>query len=107
MAFQLNQRELLIDLSIGQYEIHRTEDPRIIGPVDYGWVRYQQDPDVFTWGGGPLAGSRIPGSRRLVFCAYSPAWEGFYISSLGGGAFGLREGWTAKAPRRQGLLSWR
>ncbi len=23
----------------------------------------------------------------MVFCAYSPAWEGFYISSLGGGAY--------------------
>jgi glyceraldehyde-3-phosphate dehydrogenase (ferredoxin) len=87
MTFQLNQRELLIDLSTGHYEIQRIEDPRIIGPVDYGWVRYQENPDVFTWGGGPLAGSRIPGSRRLVFCAYSPAWEGFYISSLGGGAY--------------------
>jgi glyceraldehyde-3-phosphate dehydrogenase (ferredoxin) len=86
MTFQLNQRELLIDLSTGHYEIHPIDDPRIIGPVDYGWVRYQENPDVFTWGGGPLAGSQIPGSRRLVFCAYSPAWEGFYISSLGGGA---------------------
>ena len=40
-----------------------------------------------TWGGGPLAGSRIPGTRRLVFCGYSPIWEGFYVSSLGGGAY--------------------
>ena len=40
-----------------------------------------------TWGGGPLSGSRIPGTRRLVFCGYSPQWEGFYISSLGGGAY--------------------
>ncbi len=87
MTYQLNQRELRIDLSSGDYEILRIRDPRIVGPVDYGWVRYSEDPDVFTWGGGPLAGSRIPGSRRLVFCAYSPAWEGFYISSLGGGAY--------------------
>lgn len=87
MTYQLNQRELVIDLSTGNFDIRRIDDPRIVGPVDYGWVRYQQDPDVFTWGGGPLAGSRIPGSRRLFFCAYSPAWEGFYISSLGGGAY--------------------
>jgi len=91
MTFQLNQRELLIDLSTGDHEIGRIRDPRIIGPVDYGWVRYQENPDVFTWGGGPLAGSRIPGSRRLVFCAYSPAWEGFYISSLGGGAYVMHQ----------------
>lgn len=87
MTVQLNQRELEIDLPSGAFEIRRIKDPRIVGPVDYGWVRYSEDPDVFTWGGGPLAGSRIPGSRRLVFCAYSPAWEGFYISSLGGGAY--------------------
>jgi glyceraldehyde-3-phosphate dehydrogenase (ferredoxin) len=87
MTYQLNQRELLIDLSTGDHQIRRIADPRIVGPVDYGWVRYTKDPDSFTWGGGPLAASRIPGSRRLVFCAYSPAWEGFYISSLGGGAY--------------------
>jgi glyceraldehyde-3-phosphate dehydrogenase (ferredoxin) len=87
MTFQLNQRELLIDVSTGDYEIRPITDPRIVGPVDYGWVRYSENPDVFTWGGGPLAGSRIPGTRRLVFCAHSPAWEGFYISSLGGGAY--------------------
>jgi glyceraldehyde-3-phosphate dehydrogenase (ferredoxin) len=78
---------LLVDLATGNYEIRRITDPRIIGPVDYGWVRYTENPEVFSWGGGPLAGSRIPGSRRLVFCGYSPAWEGFYISSLGGGAY--------------------
>jgi glyceraldehyde-3-phosphate dehydrogenase (ferredoxin) len=81
------QRELLIDAATGEFEICPIVDERIIGPVDYGWVRFQQDPDSFCWGGGPLAGSRIPGTRRLVFTGYSPAWEGFYISSLGGGAY--------------------
>ena len=89
MTFQLNQRELLIDLSTSDHEIRPITDPRVIGPVDYGWARYTENPNVFTWGGGSLAGSRIPGTRRLVFCAYSPAWEGFYISSLGGGAYVL------------------
>jgi glyceraldehyde-3-phosphate dehydrogenase (ferredoxin) len=87
MTYQLNQRELIINVSSGSYEIRRIDDPRIVGPVDYGWVRFNENPDAFTWGGGPLAGSRIPGSRRLVFCAYSSAWEGFYISSLGGAAY--------------------
>jgi glyceraldehyde-3-phosphate dehydrogenase (ferredoxin) len=89
------QRELVIDLASGDYQVNPIGDPRIVGPVDYGWVRYAEgsgDPgrhasDVFTWGGGPLAGSRIPGTRRLVFCGYSPQWEGFYVSSLGGGAY--------------------
>ena len=95
MTYELKQRELIIDLTTGEFQVWPITDPRIIGPADYGWVRFDQerqrtgraDPDLLTWGGGPLAASRIPGSRRLVFGGYSPSWEGFYISSLGGGAY--------------------
>jgi glyceraldehyde-3-phosphate dehydrogenase (ferredoxin) len=95
MSRELMQRELVIDLASGGFQINRITDPRIIGPVDYGWVRFSEAlgqigshaSEVLTWGGGPLAGSRIPGTRRLVFCGYSPQWEGFYVSSLGGGAY--------------------
>lgn len=87
VSHKLMQRELVIDAATGDYEIQPVVDERIVGPVDYGWVRYQEDPDSLCWGGGPLAGSNIPGTRRLVFTGYSPAWEGFYISSLGGGAY--------------------
>lgn len=95
MSRKLTQRELVIDLASGDYQVNLVTDPHIIGPVDYGWVRFCQAshetgrdaPNVLTWGGGPLAGSRIPGTRRLVFCGYSPQWEGFYVSSLGGGAY--------------------
>ena len=92
---ELMQRELVVDLESGEFQVLPVADPRVIGPVDYGWVRHDEarrssgraDPDIMTWGGGPLAASRIPGSRRLVFCGYSPSWEGFYTSSLGGGAY--------------------
>ncbi len=95
MTHALMQRELVVDLASGDYQINPITDPRIIGPVDYGWVTYSEAlgvtrpvaPEALTWGGGPLAGSRIPGTRRLVFCGYSPQWDGFYVSSLGGGAF--------------------
>lgn len=107
MTLQLNQRELVINLATGEFQINpirsRINGHRIIGPVDYGWAHYtrwmqtfqehnqaqkqETHPAVFTFGGGPLAGSRIPGTRRLVFCGYSPAWEGFYVSSLGGAAY--------------------
>ena len=98
MAHQLMQRELLIELESGEYQIKPIDfynNQEIIGPVDYGWARFRKaqqrekrpDPALMTWGGGPLAGSRIPGSRRLVFCGYSPLWDGFYISSFGGGAY--------------------
>lgn len=89
MALPLQQRELCIDLSTGHWGIHEIDyrDTGIIGPVDYGWARYRSNPDVFTFGEGVLANSTIPGSRRLVFCAYSPQWEGFYVSTMGGAAY--------------------
>jgi glyceraldehyde-3-phosphate dehydrogenase (ferredoxin) len=95
MTHELVQHELVIDLASGGYQVNSITDAGIVGPVDYGWAKFrdashgtgQDDPDVLTWGGGPLAGSRIPGTRRLVFCGYSPQWEGFYISSLGGGVY--------------------
>ncbi|MCX7706970.1 MAG: aldehyde ferredoxin oxidoreductase [Anaerolineae bacterium] len=97
MTHELKQRELIIDLATGEFQVWPITDPRIIGPADYAWVRYREalaaaggrpsSVNVMTWGGGPLAGSRIPGSRRLVFGGYSPSWEGFYLSSLGGGAY--------------------
>jgi glyceraldehyde-3-phosphate dehydrogenase (ferredoxin) len=96
MTHELMQRELIIDLASGHFDILPIgAEECLIGPVDYGWARYAQesrashkaDPHILTWGGGPLAGSRIPGTRRLVFCGYSPQWEGFYISSFGGGAY--------------------
>jgi len=105
MTHEFNQRELVIDLSTGDFQINpiTRRSPNhiaIIGPVDYGWAKYLQafsqgedadksilPPNVMTWGGGPLAGSRIPGTHRLVFCGYSPQWEGFYVSSMGGAAY--------------------
>ena len=95
MTYPLMLRELIIDLATGQHTIEPITDPAIIGPVDYGWSKYHQsihmtgkrDPEMITFGGGPLAGSRIPGTRRLVFTGYSPLWDGFYISSIGGAAY--------------------
>ena len=99
MLDQLNQRELVINLPTGEYEVNpiqrRIQGIDIIGPVDYGWARYKQAsrkakggiPKIMTWGTGPLAGSRIPGTRRLVFTGYSPLWDGFYISSMGGAGY--------------------
>ena len=95
MAYPLLLRELVIDLATGEHHINPIQDPEVIGPVDYGWQKYHEsihmtgkrDPDLMTFGGGPLAGSRIPGTRRMVFTSYSPLWDGFYISSMGGAAY--------------------
>lgn len=91
MANQLKQTECLIALDRGEWEIKSIDiDQEILGPVDYGWQRYQQDDGNFCFGAGLLAGSTISGSRRMVFTSYSPQWDGFYISSFGGGAYTLR-----------------
>ncbi len=88
MTIPFTQRALHIHLASGDSEIEDIDkDSGIIGPVDFGWREYRKDPAVFTFGEGKLASSAIPGSRRLVFCAYSDQWEGFYISSMGGAAY--------------------
>jgi len=87
MGYPVLQRELTVHLHNGNWYLRPIEDPRVLGPVDHGWYRYNAYPDSFTFGEGLLAGSSIPGSRRLVFASWSPQWDGFYISSMGGAAY--------------------
>ena len=79
--------ELVIDLSTGKFEVNGPLDLGLMGPVAYGWDRFQKDTQSITFGGGLLAGSVLPGTRRMVFCGYSPQWEGFYVSALGGAMY--------------------
>ncbi len=76
--------ELVIELDKNQWGVSCPIDQALIGPVQYGWDRYKKDPSSLTFGGGLLAGSPLPGTRRMIFCGYSPSWEGFYVSALGG-----------------------
>ena len=88
MSVPFIQKELIIELECAQWQVHDIDaDQQVLGPVDYGWKRYKADPDVFTFGEGLLASSSIPGSRRMVFCGFSPQWDSFYISSMGGAAY--------------------
>ena len=87
MTYPIIQRELTIHLNNGNWYLRPIEQAGILGPVDYGWHRYRTYPDSFTFGEGLLAGSSIPGSRRLVFAGWSPQWDGFYVSSMGGAAY--------------------
>ncbi len=89
MVYPVLQRELTVHLNNGHWYLRPIDEKErdILGPVDYGWERYGLYPDSFTFGEGLLAGSRIPGTRRLVFCAWSPQWESFYVSSMGGAAY--------------------
>ncbi len=79
--------ELIIDLAQKQWGISCPLDQTLTGPVQYGWDRYKKDSESMTFGGGLLAGSPLPGTRRMIFCGYSPAWEGFYVSALGGAMY--------------------
>jgi glyceraldehyde-3-phosphate dehydrogenase (ferredoxin) len=88
MTYPIMQRELTIHLHNNNWYLRPIEDEeKILGPVDYGWHRYSLYPDSFTFGEGLLAGSSIPGSRRLVFCSWSSQWDGFFVSSMGGAAY--------------------
>lgn len=79
--------ELTIDLTSGRWGVDCPLDQSLVGPVQYGWDRFQKDPASLTFGGGLLAGSPLPGTRRMIFCGYSPQWEGFYVSALGGAMY--------------------
>ena len=88
MTYPIIQRELTVHLHNKNWYLRPIEDEeKILGPVDYGWHRFNLYPDSFTFGEGLLAGSSIPGSRRLVFCSWSSQWDGFFISSMGGAAY--------------------
>jgi glyceraldehyde-3-phosphate dehydrogenase (ferredoxin) len=88
MTYPIIQRELTVHLHNNNWYLRPIEDEeKILGPVDYGWHRFNLYPDSFTFGEGLLAGSSIPGSRRLVFCSWSSQWDGFFVSSMGGAAY--------------------
>ena len=88
MPYPIMQRELTVHLHNNNWYLRRIDDEeKILGPVDYGWHRFNLYPDSFTFGEGLLAGSSIPGSRRLVFCSWSSQWDGFFVSSMGGAAY--------------------
>jgi glyceraldehyde-3-phosphate dehydrogenase (ferredoxin) len=79
--------EFNVDLATGEWGVAVPRDQSLIGPVQYGWDRFQVDPNSMTFGGGLLAGSPLPGTRRMIFCGYSPQWEDFYVSALGGAMY--------------------
>jgi glyceraldehyde-3-phosphate dehydrogenase (ferredoxin) len=78
---------MTIDLSTQQWGVACPLDQTLIGPMQYGWDRFKKDQNSLTFGGGLLAGSPLPGTRRMIFCGYSPSWEGFYVSALGGAMY--------------------
>lgn len=74
---------LIVDAATGFYRIQRYPLGAFFGPVDLG-LHLSGKYNSLNIGVGILAGSIFPGSNRLVFTGFSPAWSGYYISSMGG-----------------------
>ncbi|MCG6893063.1 MAG: aldehyde ferredoxin oxidoreductase [Desulfobacteraceae bacterium] len=77
------QRVLLVDPSTGFYKIKKYGFDRYFGPVDLG-IHLAVEYHSLNFGVGVFAGSIFPGSNRLVVTGFSPCWQGYYISSMGG-----------------------
>jgi len=74
---------LVVDAATGFYQMKRYPLGAFYGPVDLG-LHLAGKYNSLNIGVGVLAGSIFPGSNRLVFTGFSPAWGGFYVSSMGG-----------------------
>ncbi len=74
---------LFVDVSNGFYKIKKYKLGEFFGPVDLG-LHLSGKYNTLNIGTGLLAGSIFPGSNRLIFTGFSPAWGGFYVSSMGG-----------------------
>ena len=77
------QRVLLVDPATGFYKTKKYGFDRYFGPVDLG-IHLVEEYRSLNFGVGVLAGSIFPGSNRLVATGFSPCWQGYYISSMGG-----------------------
>lgn len=80
---ETNMKVLLIDAGSSFYRTNRFKVGDFFGPVDLG-LHLAGKHNSLNIGTGLLAGSIFPGSNRLMFNGFSPAWGGFYISSMGG-----------------------
>ena len=92
---------IILDIDAGKkaFSVIKKETEGVIGVVDYALDEHMRDAtykkDVFDsensliFGTGPLAGSIIPGTARLVFASRSPLTETFFLSTLGGAGLPL------------------
>ncbi len=77
---------LVLDVSDNSRELREYAfGQQSMGPVDFAYSMAQEG-DFLCMGSGVLAGSILPGSNRLVVSGNSPVWDGFYVSTMGGGA---------------------
>lgn len=77
------QRVLLVDPATGFYKTRKYGLDRYFGPVDLG-IHMTSECHSLNFGVGIFAGSILPGSNRLIVTGFSPCWQGYYVSSMGG-----------------------
>ena len=80
---EMHQRVLFVDPSTGFYKMRKYGFDRYFGPADLG-IHLVEKYRSLNFGVGIFAGSIFPGSNRMVVTAYSPCWQGYYLSSMGG-----------------------
>lgn len=77
-------RALHVSATDGSFAVREIDDPAIVGPIDFAWKLGDAGRVHTTFGAGPLAGGFLPGSNRLVVVGWSPIWDMFYPSTIGG-----------------------
>ncbi|MDD2853721.1 MAG: aldehyde ferredoxin oxidoreductase N-terminal domain-containing protein [Desulfuromonadaceae bacterium] len=80
---EMHQRVLFVEPSTGFYKSRKYGFDRYFGPADLG-MHLVEKYRALNFGVGIFAGSIFPGSNRMVVTGYSPCWQGYYISSMGG-----------------------
>ncbi|HEY3447152.1 MAG TPA: aldehyde ferredoxin oxidoreductase N-terminal domain-containing protein [Myxococcales bacterium] len=79
-----NYRALFVSAADGSHEYRPIDDKEVIGVIDFAWKLGDAGKTYTVIGSGPIAGSFVPGSNRLVVCGHSPIWNSFFPSTMGG-----------------------
>jgi len=78
-------KTLLINVKDGSEKFDTFKIGDFFGPIDLG-LHLSKKYNSLNIGTGLFAGSVLSGSNRLVFTGNVPAWDGFYISTMGSAA---------------------
>ncbi len=80
---EIHQKVLFVDAMTGISRITRYPLGPFYVPVDLGLYLAGKF-NSLNIGVGLLAGSIFPGSNRPILTGFSPCWEGFFVSFMGG-----------------------
>ncbi len=92
-------KSLFVDLNNSKFIVKNRNYKKHLGFLDYAlylhnkYKTFEKDPydpdNCLCIGGGPVTGTALPGTYRLVFCAKSPLTRTLFTSTLGGAAIEL------------------